>query len=131
MILARWTYSREEWRSFLFRHHKKGSLVNTLVRRARFIPRSPEILFSDDAVSVGGKTWPLGHPLQLKEINLYEEGMVNVMRLVFARTEISIPIPRGKLREALDLRRKIIDSRFNDGEIPNSKFQIPTGEIPR
>ena len=126
MILARWTYSREEWRSFLFRHHKKGSLVNTLVRRARFIPRSPEILFSDDAVSVGGKTWPLGHPLQLKEINLYEEGMVNVMRLVFARTEISIPIPRGKLREALDLRRKIIDSRFEGEQIPDNKFQIPT-----
>ena len=86
-----------------------------LVRRARFLPRNPEIVFSDDSVSMGTKTWPVGHSRKLKEISIYEEGRVNVMKLVYERQEVSIPIPRGRLREALDLRKKLMEAEMARG----------------
>ena len=107
MILARWTYSKDEWCSFLFRHHKKRTLLQAWASRARFLPKSPEVIFTRESLHIGGRKLDLVASQKIKEINLYEEGPVNVMRIVLEGEELPIPIPRGKLREALELRKEL------------------------
>ncbi len=105
MILARWTYSKEEWCSFLFRHQKKRTLLQAVASRARLLPKSPEVIFTRESLHIGDRKLDLITSQKIREINLYEEGRVNVMRIVFDREELPIPIPRGRLREALELRK--------------------------
>ena len=106
MIIARWTYSADEWKSFLFRHKKRKNLLHVLIGKAKPLPKIPEVVFTSEKVSIGNQQLSLQSP-GIKEINLYEEGEVNVMRFVFEKMEVPILIPKGKLREALDLRKKL------------------------
>ena len=111
MILAHWTYSPDEWIAFRVRNHTGKRLWKSLVRRVGLAPQIPEVIFTATCVRIGDRKLELRSP-GVREVNLYEEGEVNVMRLVFEATEVPILIPRGKLREALALREAIVLNRF-------------------
>ncbi len=108
MILAHWTYSRDEWKSFLFRNQKRKNIFQGLFNRARLVRKRPEVVFTPETVNIGGRQLDLrAGSGRIREISLYEEGEVNVMRFVLEGNEIRIPIPKGKLREALELRTRL------------------------
>ena len=108
MILAHWTYSPDEWLAFRVRKQSGKRFWQALSRRMGISQQIPEVIFTTTSVRIGDRELELRSPAPgIREVNLYEEGDVNVMRLVFVATEVPILIPRGKLREALAVREVI------------------------
>lgn len=87
------------------------------MNRAGLVPKSPEVVFTRERISIGD--WHLDispNNETIKDISLYQEGEVHVMRLQLKTTEVPILIPKGRLREALELRSHFRGS----GEIKRS-----------
>lgn len=115
MILAHWTYTREEWKEF---HHwklRKKSLFQYLWNRLR--PRkqkyTPAIKITAESVwtnerreifHMGGKT--------IHRISIMDTGKMNVLEISYQDEkgihEIIVPIPKGKLRDAIRLQEDLL-----------------------
>ena len=139
MILAHWTYSPEEWLAFRVRNHSGKRFWQALARRFGISPQIPEVIFTTTSVRIGDRELELRSPAAgIREVNLYEEGDVKVMRLVFVASEVPILIPRGKLREALAVRdviqkvqglkgSGIQSSSVQSSKVQRFKFEAETG----
>ena len=79
--------------------------MNTILFRARPFPKSPEVVFTAEKISIGERELLMNETQRIREISLYQEGPVNVMRFTLDDSEVRIPIPKGRIREALELRR--------------------------
>ncbi len=117
-VLVHWIYTREEWRVFLrWRKLKRGvlpfliHLVTTL--RLRNIP---EIRITHYNVMTA--TMPElfnGLYRELKRVDIKDAGSLNILEIVYEKTEekntlfteIHIPVPKGKLREAIRLQQDL------------------------
>ncbi|MBL7725012.1 MAG: hypothetical protein JNK27_12735 [Chitinophagaceae bacterium] len=120
-----WTYSRKEWRTymckvaakrnFFFRTWKKFTLL--------FLSDVPEVKINSERILVGSQLWKFDNNAgQLKNIELREEGEVNIFTILFMKqqgtlrnNEISIPVPKGKLREAFTLQDAMLNSNSAQG----------------
>ncbi|HLG38657.1 MAG TPA: hypothetical protein VI461_03275 [Chitinophagaceae bacterium] len=117
--LIRWTYSRDEWQAFMRWKKKRRGFFHYLLHRLS--PgqklRSPEITITSGRVSIGDNHEPfVDGERQLKRINIHDTGNMNVMEITYQRNglqnagpgEIHIPVPKGKLKEAIQVQEKLL-----------------------
>jgi hypothetical protein len=118
-ILAHWTYTREEWRAFQRWTRKKKSWLHFLLH---FLTpgksQTPEVKISQEKLSIGEGQHPFSNPEHiLKRVEIRDAGRLNIMEITVERNntthtglhEIRIPVPKGKLREAIVVQEKIAD----------------------
>ena len=116
--LVRWTYSGDEWRNFIrWKQRRKGFLHYLLHRlSASHWPQAPEITIGQGRVSIGNDQESFfNENRQLKRVNIHDAGKVNVLEIAYQRNdlqhtgpaEILIPVPKGKLKEAIQLQEKL------------------------
>ena len=113
-VLAHWVYSKEEWRRFLrWRSAKKGFLY-ALLQKMRLLraTKAGEVEITPCTVTITKSRKQFadtnGYP---DKINIYDAGKLNVMEIHF-RTgnrsrEIDIPVPKGKLKDAIRLQEQL------------------------
>lgn len=117
-ILAHWIYTREEWESFLrwkklrrgFFHYAAYSLFG---KRAIVVPEititGMKIWINDEGESF------MDQERKLKRINIKDSGTMNILEIIYEKIngkqrrqhEIRIPVPKGKLREAIELQESL------------------------
>lgn len=115
MQLTRWNYSKEEWQHFLhWKTRKKGILFYLFccfkpVRQHQV----PEVRIMADRVWLNDVHLPFQNSYrQFREINIREAGQVNILEISYEQSsricDIRVPIPKGKLREAFEVRERLL-----------------------
>ena len=127
-----WTYSRKEWRTFMCKVAAKKNFFFRAWRRFTllFLGNVPGVKINSERILVGSQLRKFDiHAGQLKNIELREEGEVNIFTIIFKKqqgalrnNEISIPVPKGKLREAFALQNALLNASFH---------QLYAGDQPR
>lgn len=121
MVLASWTYSKEDRKAIRKNRRRRMPAVFRLFDRIRTALSNevPHVAISPDQLSVGKKTIRFHTPgMQLKSIELTDEEDINMLMIVLedpqngkTGKEIRVPVPKGKLREAFYVR-DTVRSRF-------------------
>lgn len=110
IMLVHWTYSREEWGRFL------GYSTGTrwLFRlRSLFRLRAPEVWISARHIWIGSRERINMRKHEVNSIDLREEGPVNILAIFYRVKDhrhirrLKIVVPKGKLREALEVQRSL------------------------
>ena len=107
MTLVHWTYTKEEWKAFLRSTQKKKKTFYQLIslvlaRRAKTVP---EVCITPEKVWIGNNQQYFNSSKhELRQIDLRHDG--------FGRDgsnhEIRIPVPKGKLREAIEVQDRLM-----------------------
>lgn len=124
MILAHWTYSREEWKAFLKWKLLKKGVVHYLAHllKLKSFKNIPEIRISSKRVWFNEAHEPFhDNNRSFRKINIQDAGKLNVMEISYDRrdkkgktaSEIRIPIPKGKLREAIAVQERLMGGAVN------------------
>lgn len=100
-------------RNFFFRTWRKFILL--------LLSDVPEVKINSERILVGSKQWRFGNKtVQLKNIELQDDGELNILTILFKEqtgtfrnNEISILVPKGKLREAFALQNALLNSSFH------------------
>lgn len=119
MILAHWTYSKQEWKAFVQTEKKQNGLWFYLHCLLSPIKRKiiPEIKITPELVSIGVfQHYFNSGRHSLKQIKIREAGTINILEITFQYNnahvkkegEIKIPVPKGKLREAIEIEEKLL-----------------------
>lgn len=117
MILAHWTYTKEEWKNFIRQTKRKKSFFSYLWRPFySFLEKKiPEVRITSEQVWIGKDEQPFSNgEFQITKIDLRGEGLVNILSIIYKRlgkkaeqNEIKIPVPKGKLREAIEVQDRL------------------------
>jgi hypothetical protein len=133
--LVHWYYSVSEWEEFK-RKEKTGigaivyGLVTYFLRLCGVKPKNVEIpqtiIWSGNAKINGRSIVFQGYGKWLRKVDIREAKSINILEIIFEKQtpkgirfdEIRIPVPKGKMREALELQdcltlRRDILSLFN------------------
>ncbi len=119
-VIAHWTYTREEWRRFIrWKKLKKSFLHYTIYF---FTPKNqlqvPEIKITWERVWIGDTHQHFhNNDHQLKRIDIRDEGKLNIMEITYEWVNrktagldaIYVPVPKGKLREAIGTQEKLLE----------------------
>jgi hypothetical protein len=117
-----WVYSRDEWRRFRLWNDRNAGwwpFLKGFWARLR-AGRIPEVKLMPDRLHIGDRIHALGPGgKQLKRVQILEAGEQNVLSLTCAHhtgtdEEISILVPKGKLREAVALETYWHDHLLTD-----------------
>lgn len=112
-ILVHWTYTQDEWKRFQRWSIKRKSFFRYLVYYFFAPGHVPEIRISNNNVWIGNTLQHFrSHDLQLKRVDIRDTGNMNILEITFISfneqhpglDEIRLPIPRGKLREAIEVQ---------------------------
>ena len=116
-VLARWIYSHEEWRHFLRWKLLRKSFIHYFIHLLKpNQKRTPEVIITYERVWIDECHEPFHTgDRQLKRINIRDAGKINVMEITYEQqhpkgtfnNDIRIPVPKGKLREAIDVEEKL------------------------
>lgn len=114
MILVNWTYSTEEWKAFLRASKKTGNLYYRMVNYVitRKLRSAPTVSITPEKVWIGNDQQYFNSSRhELRNIDLRNEGTVNMLTITYRREgcshEIKIPVPKGKLREAIEVQDRL------------------------
>ncbi len=118
-ILVHWTYNREEWKAYIrWTKRRRGSVRYMIYylfeKKQTAIPEitiTRQKIWVDDAVESFSDI-----NKYVKRVGIVNAGQLNILEIVYstllngetASDEIRIPIPKGKLREAIELQEKLI-----------------------
>lgn len=115
MQLTRWNYSKEEWQHFLHWKTRRKGILFFFFHRMRPVKRQqvPEIRIMADRVWINDVHQPFQNSYrQFREINIREAGRVNILEISYEQSnricDIRVPIPKGKLREAFEVRERLL-----------------------
>ena len=116
-ILACWNYTYEEWKIFLRWKSLKKSFIHYLIYISKSgLNKTPEVLITHQRVRIGDKQEHFHtDDRQLKRINIGDEGRMNVMEIIYEQhhykgsfnDDIHLPVPKGKLKEAIEVEEKL------------------------
>ncbi len=116
MTLARWTYTKEEWKAFLRSSKKKNNIFKYAIHffLAKMMKSAPIVSITPERVSIGNEHQHFSSGKHtLRQIDLRDEGIINVLAIIYDRKgssyEIKIPVPKGKLREAMEVQEQLIN----------------------
>ena len=120
--LVHWTYSREEWRTFMHWKKKNKGLFHYILHRLspKLNLKTPNVTITSGKVSIDDKHEPFhDNDRQLQRINIRDAGKMNVMEISYQRNdlpnagpkEIHIPVPKGRLKEAIGVEEKLNEIR--------------------
>ncbi|MBL0306879.1 MAG: hypothetical protein IPQ25_12860 [Chitinophagaceae bacterium] len=113
-LLAHWTYARDEWNRYLkWSFFKKGfifylfHLLNPFKQKG-----SAEVKISSRCISINENRSEVNFPDQyFADVDIYEAGNLNILEILYKnghhRRKISIPVPKGKLKEAIDVQMRL------------------------
>jgi hypothetical protein len=116
MILAHWTYSRKEWMAFLKRSDPRHNIFFYVYRflHSLLLINIPEIRVTNGQVCIGKSILEFNNRNnELKNIELNAEGDINILTITTEKLyrknkrKISVPVPKGRLREAIELQHKL------------------------
>ena len=112
MLPAHWKYTEEEWNAFL-RYKKRmngfmASLFYSLF--SGFKRKVPMVKITPEMISIGTVTHHFNNDhCSLRKVDLREEGGINILTITIGdrnknseRHRIHLPVPKGKLREAIE-----------------------------
>lgn len=115
MQVTHWNYSKEEWQHFLHWKTRKEGILFFLWRRLRPVKpqQVPEVRIMADRVWINNMHLPFQNSYrQFREVNIREAGLVNILEISYdqsnRRGDIRVPIPRGKLKEAFEIRERLL-----------------------
>lgn len=122
-ILAHWTYTSGEWEKFSRWKALKLSIFHYFFYRV-FSPGKliPDIRITPDKIFIGNKSRFFGgEGRELRRVNITDSGGINLLEITFTSyqngnnfpEEIRIPVPKGKLREAIELQEKLLKHSGN------------------
>lgn len=116
MTLARWTYTKEEWKAFLRSSKKKDNIFNYAMHLflAKTMKSAPIVSITPERISIGNNHQHFNSAKhRLRQIDLRDEGVINVLAITYDRKgsiyEIKIPVPKGKLKEAIEVQERLIN----------------------
>ena len=121
MILAHWTYSRQEWNAFLkWKKLKRGFFHYFLHWLLPNRPKTiPAIQITNDSVIFNNAHEPFhDDERRFCKINIHDAGELNIMEISYEQRDssyaddIKIPIPKGKLREAIRVQDQLMKSKL-------------------
>jgi hypothetical protein len=114
MIIAYWTYTREEWKAFTrWKNMQKGLLYYVLYwLRPTKRKQAPAITIMPGKVWTNDNNEPFHEgDRRFRKIDIHDAGKINILEITYElgqiAKEIRIPIPKGKLREAIAIQEKI------------------------
>lgn len=120
IVIAHWTYSREEWKAFQrWKQLRKGFFHYLLHRITPAGARkTPEIRISHGQVSINNEHERFHEgDRRFRDIHIRDAGKLNVMEICYeypeGNNEIRIPIPRGKLREAMEVQDQLLKAKLS------------------
>jgi hypothetical protein len=119
MTQTNWTYSREEWTAFLRCKKRKTGILSGLAHflLMRLPGRIPVVKIMPGKITIGNSHHDLSTDRhRVRKIDLRNEGGINVMEISFGSPgdrrsmtgEIRVPIPKGKLKEAIQWQEKLL-----------------------
>lgn len=114
IFLAHWTYTHEEWKAFIRWDKSRRGIWHYWWFRVSAVRRlvAPEIAITHQKIWIGDEVQTFrGKEKQLKKIHIRDEGKMNILEISFENlsgsqatvADIRIPIPKGKLREAIQV----------------------------
>jgi hypothetical protein len=117
-VLVHWTYSRDEWKTFLRWKKMRKSFFHYLLHRVMPAPnsRTPGITITHNKISIDNNHQPFhDSERRLRRVNIRDEGKMNIMEISYESpgqkgtlsNEINIPVPKGKLREAIGVQESL------------------------
>ena len=116
-ILARWNYTYEEWRIFLRWKLLKKSYIHYLIHiRKSKQKKIPEVIITHQRVWIDEKHEHFHfNDRSLKRIDIKDEGRLNVLQIIYEQQhtsgpfnmDIHVPVPKGKLKEAIEVEEKL------------------------
>ena len=120
--LVHWTYSREEWQTFMRWKKKSKGFFHYILHRLspKLNRKTPNVTITSGKVSIDDKHEPFhDNDRQLQRINIRDAGKMNVMEISYQRNdlpnagpkEIHIPVPKGRLKEAIGVEEKLNEIR--------------------
>lgn len=115
MLLTRWNYTPEEWKHYMRWKTRRKGWVWYLLGKLNPVQnlKVPEVRILADRVAVNNLQEPF-HNLhrRFRDIHIREAGPINILEISYEQGNavrgIHLPIPRGKLREAFEVREKLI-----------------------
>jgi len=124
MLLAHWTYNREEWKAFQ-RWRKKKNGIFYSIKHFLFGGlncKIPEVKITPETISFGELRRNINNNgNQVQRIDLSDEGEINILAISFrdsngrrGAAEIRVPVPKGKLREAIEVQEKLMNRRTDE-----------------
>lgn len=123
-VLVHWYYSVEEWETFSRSERKKkygkaiAAVYISIVYCFRTInyrwimPNRPETVITNGTATINGKPTVFhGNGKWLRKVDIQEKNNLNVLAISYEWNttkgtrydELHIPVPKGKLREAMEL----------------------------
>lgn len=112
----RWTYTPQEWKEYTCKIKGENLLLRVWNRFRWLITfKTPEVHITPLSIKVGKEKTALRNGIWVKNIDLKEIGGVNIMSIHLAGLrhnaepeEIIIPVPKGKLRDAMVVREGLL-----------------------
>jgi hypothetical protein len=117
-LIVRWIYTKEEWQCFEKWNAKNKGVLNYLWHSLFYKDKHTQTIeFSEQWIKISGKLKYFNGPVtELRRVDIYEKDKINIMNITYENisnnhlNEISIPIPKGKLKEAIDAHEKLMNS---------------------
>lgn len=113
-----WIYSREEWLLFEKWTARRRGILNYLWH---FLfhnndDRTQTVELTGQWVKIGNKKKYFAGPVTaLRRVDIYDKKKINIMNITYENlsknqmNEITLPIPKGKLKEAIEVQEKLIN----------------------
>ena len=107
--IVNWIYTKEEWAHFETWDAKRKGILNYIWQLFFKKGLASSICLTKTSVQVGDKRkYFIGPVTELRRVNIYDKGLINILNITYENiaknqmNEINIPIPKGKLKEAID-----------------------------
>ena len=115
-----WIYTKEEWRRFERWNARRKGVVE-YVWHFLFHKENPHVQsveLTEQSVTIADKRKYFSGPVtELRRVEIYDKKDFNVMIITYEivskrqLNEIRLPIPKGKLKEAIDAQEKLMGVR--------------------
>jgi hypothetical protein len=111
-----WIYAKEEWRHFEKWNAKHKGIFNYLWHFLFYQDKAVQCVeLTEQWVKIGNKRKYFNGPItELRKVGIYDKGQINVINITYENissnqlNEINIPIPKGKLKEAIGVQEKLM-----------------------
>lgn len=116
-ILAHWVYTKDEWHAFLRWTKKRKGFFHYLLHRV--LPKTttiPEVRITPERIWIGDRHQHFSSEDHfLNQVDIRDAGDMNIIAIRYYWTkskepvfdEINVPVPRGKLKEAIQVEGKL------------------------
>ena len=112
LVLAHWTYTRDEWKAFQKWKVSRKGLLHYAFHWLKARKPAPEIRITPERIWTNDVHEPFHDgDRRFRAIQIHDAGTLNIMEISYENgvdsNEIRIPIPKGKLREAIAVQEQL------------------------